>query len=216
MKGECRAGWLVKSPSSRHDSGMPTLTPTFLDALVYAAELHADQTRKGSDVPYLAHLLAVGALVIEDGGSEAEAIAAVLHDAVEDQGGEPVAQEIERRFGLEVASIVRAATDTDQLVKPPWRERKERHLATLLTATPQACRVIAADKLHNVRSLIGDYRVLGEELWSRFRGGREGTLWYYRRAAELLRERLETGLTAELMHAVERLEALVGARQEAK
>ncbi|HEV3138536.1 MAG TPA: HD domain-containing protein, partial [Pirellulales bacterium] len=138
------------------------LTARFSEALAYAAELHGDQLRKGSGVPYFSHLLAVAAIALEHGASEDEAIAALLHDAVEDQGGAPVRDEIRRRFGRGVADIVDGCTDADTLPKPPWRERKEKYLAHLPTAGASVQLISAADKLHNARSLLQDYRAIGE------------------------------------------------------
>lgn len=184
---------------------MPTeLSEPFYAALDFAARLHAQQRRKASDVPYVAHLLAVAALVLEHGGSQAEAIAALLHDAVEDQGGPPILAEIERRFGPEVARIVAACTDTDQDPKPPWRARKEAHIAHVTVADASVRLVIAADKLHNARSLLNDLRELGDAVWSRFSGGQRGTLWYYRAMTAALQSAgpEHPALLAELRRAV--------------
>ncbi len=156
------------------------------DALVYAACLHRDQTRKGTGVPYVTHLLAVAAIVGENGGTEDEVIAALLHDAPEDAGGEAQLAEIRARFGNPVADIVAGCTDTYEDPKPPWRERKEAHLDHLAGAPAPVRLVSAADKLHNARSVLADYRALGEDLWGRFNGGRDGTLWYYRAVADTL------------------------------
>jgi len=190
-----------------------TLGSRFQEALVYAAHLHADQARKGTGTPYISHLLSVAALVLEDGGSEDEAIAALLHDAIEDQGGDAARREIRDRFGSRIVQIVDGCTDAETLPKPPWRERKERFLVSLRDASPEVLRVVAADKLHNARSLARDYRQQGETLWSRFRGGKEGTLWYHRTAAEILVERGVGWLAEELLRVVEELEALVNAEQ---
>ena len=157
-----------------------TLSVRFQDALVWATQLHHGQVRKGCPVPYIAHLLGVTSIALQYGADEDEAIAALLHDAVEDQGGEPTLHEIERRFGIKVAEIVLGCTDSATVPKPPWRQRKEAYLAHLPHASPSVRLVSAADKLHNTRAVVSDYRVLGEALWSRFKGGREGTLWYYR------------------------------------
>jgi GTP pyrophosphokinase len=162
------------------------LSKRFPEALKYAGELHLDQVRKGSGVPYAAHLLSVAALVLEHGGSEDEAIAALLHDAAEDRGGRPVLDDIRERFGSAVAGIVEGCTDTFEDPKPPWRPRKEAFLARLPAASSSVRLVVAADKLHNVRSILADYRTLGEALWPRFTGGRDNTLWYYRAVAEAL------------------------------
>ncbi|MGD9723279.1 MAG: HD domain-containing protein [Pirellulales bacterium] len=186
------------------------LTARFREALEYAAVLHAAQVRKGTPAPYLAHLLAVAAIALEFGADEDEAIAALLHDAVEDQGGAATRAEIERRFGSRVAGIVDGCTDADTIPKPPWRNRKERYLAHLATADASVHLVSAADKLHNVRSILQDYRMFGEALWSRFTGNRSGTLWYYRAVADELSRVRPGSLTDELRRAVDELERLVG------
>jgi len=177
----------------------------FVEALAYAAQLHAGQRRKASGTPYIAHLLGVASLVLEAGADEDGVIAALLHDAIEDQGGAATRQEIRQRFGDRVAAIVDACSDAETLPKPPWRERKEHFLASLLEAEPAVLRVVAADKLYNVRSLLRAYRQQGEGLWARFRGGREGTLWYHREAARILCARQEGWLFDELAEAVEEL-----------
>jgi len=163
------------------------LTGRFADAVTFACELHRTQTRKGTQIPYVAHLLGVAALALEHGADEEEAIAAILHDAVEDQGGAATAARIRERFGARVADIVLSCSDTDVVPKPPWRERKERYVAHLAGATESARLVSACDKLHNARAILADYRELGETLWQRFSGGREGTLWYYRAVLEQFR-----------------------------
>ena len=156
------------------------------DALVYAADLHRDQTRKGTGVPYVTHLLAVAAIAGENGGTEDEVVAALLHDAPEDAGGEAQLAKIRARFGDTVAEIVAGCTDTYEDPKPPWRERKEEYIAHLSGAPASVRLVSAADKLHNARSVLADYRAIGEDLWGRFTGGRDGTLWYYRAVADAL------------------------------
>ncbi len=148
-------------------------------ALVYAAQLHRRQARNRTKVPYITHLLAVAAIVGENGGTEEEVIAALLHDAVEDQGGTPRLSEIRERFGDTVAEIVAGCTDTDEIPKPPWRERKESYIAHLATAPPSVILVSAADKLHNARSIVADLRTAGPIVWERFTGREEGTRWYY-------------------------------------
>ena len=188
------------------------LSDRFCSALDYAARLHSAQTRKGTPVPYVAHLLAVSSLVLEHGGDEDEAIAALLHDAVEDQGGAATAREIRRRFGDRVAEIVLACSDTEVTPKPPWRPRKEAHLERLRSAPSSALLVAAADKLHNARTILGEYRHQGEGVWARFNGGREGTLWYYRATLELLNGRAAGPLVEELARVVSDLEALAGHR----
>ena len=164
------------------------LTERFEQAFQLAFELHRRQFRKGSRTPYVAHLMGVAALVIEDGGNEDEAIAALLHDAPEDQGGRAVLEEIRRIFGGHVAEIVDGCTDTYECPKPPWRGRKERYLEHLRSAPPDVRRVSLADKLHNARSLLADLERYGDPLWGRFNGGKEGTLWYYQALLEVFRE----------------------------
>jgi (p)ppGpp synthase/HD superfamily hydrolase len=187
-----------------------SLSPRFEDALTFATRLHTGQVRKGTTVPYISHLLAVTAIVIERGGDEDEAIAALLHDAVEDQGGPPTREEIRIRFGETVVAIVDGCTDADTIPKPPWQERKEAYIAHVRHASPSVRLVSAADKLHNARSILLDYRQLGEALWGRFTGGREGTLWYYRALADAFHEIESTPLTDELDRTVRELEQLAG------
>jgi hypothetical protein len=166
---------------------MALLTARFQDALGYAAGLHAEQTRKGTKVPYVSHLLAVSALVLEAGGDEDEAIAALLHDAIEDQGGDRTREAIRQRFGERVTRIVDGCTDTDLIPKPPWRERKEQYVAHVRHAPPDVRRVSVADKLHNARTILADLRREGPSTFDRFKGGRDGTLWYYRALLEAYR-----------------------------
>jgi (p)ppGpp synthase/HD superfamily hydrolase len=163
-------------------------TKAFEDALAYAAQLHAKQKRKGSDTPYISHLLAVAAIVLEHGGKEKEAITALLHDAVEDQGGQATLDKIRHRYGKRVAEIVAACSDTDESPKPPWRDRKEAFVKRLRTEPYSVRLVVAADKLHNVRDVLRNYRFHGDDIWSQFKGGRDGTLWYYRAVIETLTE----------------------------
>ena len=193
------------------DIASPLLTERFRLALGYAAELHATQLRKSTPIPYVAHLLGVAAIALEYGADEDEAIAALLHDAVEDQGGAATREEIRRRFGDRVTSIVDGCSDTDLEPKPPWRQRKEAYLAHLPKADASVRLVSAADKLHNVRSLLADYRRLGESLWSRFNGGRAGTLWYYRALVEAYQSAGGTPLVEEFGRRVEELEQLAAA-----
>jgi GTP pyrophosphokinase len=189
--------------------GAPTLLgPRFEEALAYAARLHACQVRKGTRIPYVAHLLSVSALVLEDGGDEDQAIAALLHDAVEDQGGRPQLQQIRRRFGERVAAIVEGCTDADEIPKPPWRARKEAYLAHLRTADPAVRRVSVADKLHNARAILADYRLVGDALWERFSGGRYGVLWYYRALADIHLDVTAGPLADELGRVVAEMERL--------
>ncbi len=187
-----------------------TLSGRFREALVYACELHDEQRRKGSDVPYVAHLLAAASIALEHGASEDEAIAALLHDAVEDQGGRTTGEEIRRRFGDAVAAIVYGCTDAEVSPKPPWRERKERYVAHLADAPGSVLLVSASDKLHNARSILADYRHQGDALWNRFTGGRDGTLWYYRALVRAFQARLPGPLSEELERVVSEIERLAG------
>ncbi len=186
----------------------PFLAQRFEDALVFAAQLHARQTRKGSEVPYISHLLSVTGLALEHGADEDEAIAALLHDAVEDQGGKETLREIGGRFGERVAQIVQECSDADEVPKPPWRERKEAYIARLSTVSPSARLISGADKLHNSRATLMDYRRFGEHLWGRFSATRNELLWYYRSVADILREFENSPLTEELHRTVSEMEAL--------
>jgi len=185
---------------------MVELTPSFDDALAYAVQLHRSQRRKGTEIPYVAHLLAVCSLALEYGATETEAIAALLHDAIEDQGGNAVRQQIRQRFGDDVAAIVDGCTDAETIPKPPWRARKEHYITHLRDAEPSVRLISACDKLHNLRCIVADYRSLGEGLWQRFNGGKEGTLWYYQQLAAVLRSRGPRAVSDE----IDRLLAVLG------
>ena len=151
----------------------PLLTDDFDRALLLAAGHHRRQLRKGSATPYVAHLLGVSSLVLEMGGSQTEAIGALLHDAVEDGGGPEMLERIRREFGDDVARIVDANSDTDAYPKPPWAQRKQAYIAAVATKAPDELRVSLADKLHNARAILLDFRSVGDELWLRF-NPREG------------------------------------------
>ena len=197
----------VKAPAVKQKS--VKLGPRFQLAFSFAARKHAGQIRKASTIPYIAHLMGVASLVLEFGGDEDLAIAALLHDVVEDCGGAPMLKEIRRRFGSRVAKIVDGCTDSDTCPKPPWRERKESYIRHLKNADAETRLVSAADKLNNVRSILSDYRAVGESIWIRFNGGREGTLWYYRALLdEFLRHKLNR-TTRDFELAVNELETLV-------
>ena len=174
------------------------LTERFSWAVSLALDLHRTQKRKLSDTPYAAHLLRVAGIVLEHGADEDTAIAAVLHDAIEDQGGSSTRELIRSRFGEQVTAIVDECSDTDQTPKPPWRERKEQYLAHLGVASPSARLVSAADKVDNLRCLLASYRQTGEAIWEHFRGGRDGTLWYYRSVCRILQEAGPAMLAEEL------------------
>jgi (p)ppGpp synthase/HD superfamily hydrolase len=182
------------------------LGPRFLKGFLFAAEKHAGQTRKTTTIPYIAHLMGVASLVLEFGGDEDMAIAALLHDVVEDCGGAPMLKEVRRRFGSRVAKIVDGCTDSDIDPKPPWRGRKETYLRHLKSADAETRLVSAADKLNNARSILSDYREVGESIWERFNGGREGTLWYYRALVQEFGRGRPNRIMRELELAVEELE----------
>jgi (p)ppGpp synthase/HD superfamily hydrolase len=185
----------------------------FEEALIYAASVHQRQTRKGTNIPYVTHLLAVAAIVGENGGTEDEVVAALLHDAPEDQGGEPRLEDIRMRFGDEVTGIVAGNSDTFKNPKPPWRERKEAYVARV-TREPEPVRLVsAADKLHNARSVLADLRSVGDEIWRRFNGGKDGTLWYYRALVEAFGTAGSNPVVEELDRVVGELERLAGKRE---
>ncbi|MBA3504116.1 MAG: HD domain-containing protein [Myxococcota bacterium] len=197
------------------ESSTALLGPRFASALGYVATLHATQLRKGTQTPYVSHLLAVASLAIEYGANEDEAIAALLHDSIEDQGGAEVRRRITALFGQAVADIVEGCTDTDVMPKPPWRERKERYIAHVSDTSPSIRLVSMCDKLHNARSLIMDLRGKRADLWSRFSAGRDETCWYYRQLVTVFRSTLAKDppsslrmneLLEELDHTVEILE----------
>lgn len=179
----------------------------FDEAFAHAHHLHRNQIRKGADIPYVSHLMAVCALVVENGGDEDQAIAALLHDAAEDCGGEAALEEIRARFGEGVARIVEDCTDGMTVPKPEWRARKEAYLARLPAKAPRSLLVSAADKVHNAESILWDYRRHGDAVWSRFTAGRDGTIWYYRRLADILGERVPASLGERLAAAVASLPA---------
>jgi (p)ppGpp synthase/HD superfamily hydrolase len=179
----------------------------FQDALIFAAKLHQAQVRKGTSIPYISHLLSVCALVIENGGKEDQAIAALLHDAAEDQGGESVLVEIQKRYGDAVANIVADCTDAWTEPKPPWRQRKEAYLASLPAKPPVSLLVSLADKVHNVSAILNDHQALGDQLWTRFNGGHEGTIWYYQSLSDVFNAKLPSPLTRRFSDLVTQLSA---------
>jgi (p)ppGpp synthase/HD superfamily hydrolase len=188
-----------------------TLSARFQEALTFAARLHAEQLRKGTSIPYVAHLLAVSSIALQHGADEDEAIAALLHDAIEDQGGAETREEIRRRFGDRVVAIVDGCTDSDLTPKPPWKQRKQAYITHIATASPSVRLISASDKLDNARAILADYRSVGESLWTRFHGGRDGTLWYYRSLVEMFRRAGSNALVEELDRVVIEIERLAGA-----
>jgi (p)ppGpp synthase/HD superfamily hydrolase len=191
---------------------VPFLTWRFDAALQFASGLHHDQPRKGVPIPYIAHLMSVCALVLEAGGDEDQAISALLHDAVEDQGGKATLDTIRHLFGKRVADAVESCSDstaTDPTKKLPWRERKEMYLTHLQGAKEDAVLIAAADKLHNARAILSDYRELGEQLWLRFNAPKNEQLWYYCALVETLRQTVApTVLVGELEKIVKELTEL--------
>mgnify|MGYP003951072389 CR=1 FL=1 len=169
---------------------MTFLTRRFDDALVYANTIHANQVRKGTAIPYVSHLLGVASLTLEHGGDEDQAIAALLHDAVEDCGGEERLKDIRSRFGAGVAMIVDHCTDSWEEPKPEWRPRKEKYVSAIAWKPARSLLVSLADKTHNAGAIVSDLYVVGEELWGRFTGRRDGTLWYYEALADAFEGRL--------------------------
>lgn len=180
---------------------------TFVAALCYAADLHAKQFRKRTGRPYIGHLLGVTSVTIEYGGDEEMVIAALLHDAVEDQGGLPRLREIRSKFGKRVAHIVDGCTDSFTQPKGPWLERKRAYIARVEKESAEVRLVSAADKLCNVRETLHDVRVQGENVFERFDGKREGSLWYYRELVRVFRKAGNNPLVEELDRAVTELEA---------
>lgn len=184
------------------------LSPRFDQALHYAVLIHAGQLRKGTEIPYLSHLLGVASIALEYGANEDEAIGALLHDAGEDAGGRGRIEDIRQRFGNEVAEIVAGCTDADVIPKPAWRKRKAGYIAHIPTASAAVRLVSASDKLHNARAILRDYRVHGEELWPRFTGGKEGTFWYYRALIAAFCAAENNQLVEELQRVVAEIEEL--------
>ncbi|KGF72442.1 phosphohydrolase [Neosynechococcus sphagnicola sy1] len=181
------------------------------NALEYAASLHSKQTRKGTATPYISHLMAVSMIALEHGATEDEAIAALLHDAVEDQGGLPTLEAIREQFGDTVAAIVKGCSDsvadTSQgETKLPWKDLKLAYITHIKSASPSVRLVSAADKLHNALSILRDYNALGDELWNRFNGKKDGTLWYYRSLVAAFKAKGLTPLVERLDQVVTELE----------
>jgi (p)ppGpp synthase/HD superfamily hydrolase len=178
-------------------------------ALVRAGHWHAQQRRRSTDVPYVAHLWGVASLVAEMGGTEDEIIAGLLHDAVEDQGGLPILRQIEEEFGSEVARVVLACSDTTESPKPPWQARKEAYLHRLRQADRSVVRVSLADKIHNARSLVMDLRESGLDALEKFSGKKDGTLWYYREVTAILLEQANNTWSHELARLTHEMHRLV-------
>jgi GTP pyrophosphokinase len=167
---------------------MTKLTSRFDDALAYAHQVHREQTRKGSGTPYVGHLLGVASIVLEDGGTEDEAIAALLHDAAEDQGGRERLADIRSRFGDTVAGIVEDCTDSWAQPKEPWLERKQAYIQHARRLSGPSLRVSAADKVHNSYAILRDLRNSGERAWDRFQATADDVLAYYESLVRAYRE----------------------------
>ncbi len=181
----------------------PKLGTRFDEAIFYSHNLHRAQFRKGTSIPYISHLMAVTSLVLEHGGTEDQAIAALLHDAAEDAGGEPTLNEIRVQFGDSVAAIVADCTDAWSDPKPPWRARKEAYLQSMLAKPQSSLLVSLADKTHNAEAIRQDYLELGDALWSRFNGGADGTRWYYFTLLTVFQNKMPGPLTRRLERAVQ-------------
>lgn len=184
------------------------LTSKFEEALKYAASIHSEQMRKGTDIPYVSHLLGVASIALEYGANEDEAIGALLHDAGEDAGGKPRIDDIQLKFGKAVAEIVLGCTDTLETPKPDWTKRKKDYIAHLPKTSSSIRLVSAADKLHNARAILRDYRIHGEKLWERFSGKKTDILWYYRSLADLFLRIEKNELAHELNRTVTEIEQL--------
>lgn len=194
------------SPEHPTFGAQPALGPRFADALHYAWAVHQYDRRKGGTAPYLGHLLSVCGLVLADGGDEDEAIAALLHDTVEDHWPEVTLDLLEQRFGRRVRDLVAICTDTSEELpgdkRITWRARKERYIAHLHEQPPGDLRVPLADKLDNARAVLADYRCVGEQLWGRFHAGKEDQLWYYNGVAQAI---AATGLRSPLLDELNRV-----------
>jgi (p)ppGpp synthase/HD superfamily hydrolase len=184
-----------------------------IDAMAAAAQIHAAQLRTGTTIPYLSHLLGACSIALEYGANEDEAIAALLHDAIEDGQPTEAVRATVWGFGAEVGRIVEGCTDADSHPKPPWDERKTAYLERLKSEDCSVLLVSASDKLHNARSIVRDVRGVGEELWDRFSASKEQTLWYYRSLVTVYRANPAhtRALIDELERTVREMETLAGA-----
>ena len=189
------------------------LTQRFEAALRYAFELHKGQYRKQSQIPYVSHLLAVTAIVLENGGTENQAIAALLHDAVEDQGGYETLKKITERFGDEVAEIVEGCSDSFTVPKPDWEKRKSDYLLKLKESPDSTILVSLADKVHNARSILSDLKSTEKDVWGKFNGGKSGTLWYYQSLVEIFQNSSFSSLSVELQDLVAEIATLAQIRE---
>jgi (p)ppGpp synthase/HD superfamily hydrolase len=189
------------------------LTVRFDEALAYASRVHREQCRKGTNTPYISHLLGTAAIALENGADEDQAIAALLHDAVEDQGGAARLADIRARFGDRVAEMVDHCTDTDIEPKPPWRARKEAYIASLAHKPAASLAVSLADKTHNAGAIVADLASVGDAVWDRFTGGRDGSIWYYRSLVTAFRAKLGGSETERFAGLVDQMEGAVIIRE---
>ncbi|BAY83086.1 metal dependent phosphohydrolase [Calothrix parasitica NIES-267] len=184
---------------------MTKLTNKFEQALIYATQLHAKQTRKVDKIPYISHLMSVSALILEAGGTEDEAIAGLLHDTVEDQGGKATREEVRQKFGETVVEIVDGCTETDITPKPPWKQRKIDYIENIRNGSDSVKLVSLADKLHNARSLLVGYRNKGDKLWDYFSGSKEDKLWFYGELLKIYQQSCVNFMTVELERILDEL-----------
>jgi (p)ppGpp synthase/HD superfamily hydrolase len=189
-----------------NDTETPRLSQRFAQALTYAFHLHQYQFRKGSTVPYISHLISVAALVLEDGGDEDAAIAALLHDAIEDQGGNAIRNEVRQQFGDSILHIVEACTESDETPKLTWKQRKLQAIAQIQHAEPAIQRVIIADKLHNLRCIWADWQRQGDRVWQRFNASPTDILWFYQTCVDTVGDRLDSPMVTELRNLLTTLE----------
>jgi (p)ppGpp synthase/HD superfamily hydrolase len=201
---------MKRKTAERKKAKSGLFSPRFQMAMDYAVRIHGSQLRKKTRRPYIGHLLSVASIVIEYGGDEEMAIAALLHDAVEDQGGLPRLREIRKKFGKRVAHMVDGCTDSYTKPKPSWMERKRAYVARVSGESAGVRLVSAADKLSNVREVLHDLRVVGEEVFARFAGKKDGTLWYYRALVDEFRKAGSNPLVEELARTVSLLEKVAG------
>ncbi len=189
---------------------MATLTSRFDEAFSFAHEIHGAQTRKGNSSPYIGHLMGVASIVLDDGGGEDEAIAALLHDAAEDQGGRTRLEEIRTRFGDGVARIVEDCTDSWETPKRPWADRKREYIEHARSLPPASLRVAAADKVHNAYAILRDLRNVGDEVWARFNAPADDVIAYYEGLVRAMRESGGGKLVDELDRIVKGIQREIG------
>ncbi len=194
---------------------MIELTQDFENAFQMACGLHGKDNRKGTNIPYMSHLMIVAGMVMENGDYEYEVNAALLHDAVEDKGGKEILSEIREKFGKNTAKIVADCSDTFEDPKPPWEERKKKYIKELPNKQASSRLVSLADKIHNARAILKDYLEIGDKLWERFNASKEDTIWYYRTLLKCFQEIDEPNhrmLVNELKGIINNLEGVMNKR----